>query len=384
MKINKAYKFRLYPSNEQKILINKTFGCTRLVYNYYLNKKQELYKNEKKNLSSYDCIKDLKNLYIEYPFLKEVDSMSLRCTLFDLDNSYQKFFKDKKGYPKYKSKFDKSSYRTNFITSVYKGKAYQNIKLDLINKTITLPKLKEVKIRGYRNLKDIDGRIINATISKEKDNKYYVSVVFDQEVEEKKIISNKIIGLDLGIKDLVITSDGKKYDNNKTIQRYEKGIKKLQRKLSKKLKGSNNYYKAKQKLARLYSKIKNTRKYMIHKITKEITDNNDIIVTETLRINNMIKNHHIAKSLQDASLSEIIRQLTYKVKWKFKKIYQIETFYPSSQICSHCDYKNDITKDLNIREYVCPNCHFKLDRDINASENIMFEGLKLYMKELLS
>ena len=384
MKINKAYKFRLYPSNEQKILINKTFGCTRLVYNYYLNKKQELYKSEKKNLSSYDCIKDLKNLYIEYPFLKEVDSMSLRCALFDLDNSYQKFFKDKKGYPKYKSKFDKNSYRTNFITSVYKGKAYQNIKLDLINKTITLPKLKEVKIRGYRNLKDIDGRIINTTISKEKNNKYYVSVVFDQEVEEKKIISNKIIGLDLGIKDLVITSDGKKYDNNKTISKYEKRIKRLQRRLSKKTKGSNNYYKAKQKLARLYSKIKNTRKYTIHKITKEITDNNDIIVTETLRINNMIKNHHIAKSLQDASLSEIIRQLTYKVKWKFKKIYQIETFYPSSQICSHCDYKNDITKDLSIREYVCPNCHFKLDRDINASENIMFEGLKLYMKELLS
>ena len=217
MKINKVYKFRLYPSNEQKILINKTFGCTRLVYNYYLNKKQELYKNEKKNLSSYDCIKDLKNLYIEYPFLKEVDSMSLRCALFDLDNSYQKFFKERMGYPKYKSKFDKNSYRTNFITNAYKNKIYENIKLDLINKTITLPKLKEVKIRGYRNLKNIQGRIINATISKEKDNKYYVSVVFDQEVEEKKIISNKIIGLDLGIKDLVITSDGKKYDNNKTI-----------------------------------------------------------------------------------------------------------------------------------------------------------------------
>jgi len=384
MKINKAYKFRLYLSNEQKILINKTFGCTRLVYNYYLNKKQKLYKNEKKNLSSYDCIKDLKNLYIEYPFLKEVDSMSLRCTLFDLDNSYQKFFKDKKGYPKYKSKFDKNSYRTNFITSVYKGKAYQNIKLDLINKTITLPKLNEVKIRGYRNLKNIEGRIINATISKEKDNKYYVSVVFEQELEENKIIPTKIIGLDLGVKDLVITSDGKKYDNNKTIKKYEKRIKKIQRKLSKKIKASNNYYKAKQKLARLYSKIKNTRKYTIHKITKEIIDNNDVIVTETLKISNMIKNHHIAKSIQDASLSEIIRQLTYKVKWKMKSIYQVDTFYPSSQICSHCDYKNEITKDLSIREYVCPKCHTQLDRDINASENIMFEGIKLYMKELLS
>ena len=384
MKINKAYKFRLYPTNEQRILINKTFGCTRLVYNYYLNRKQELYKSEKKNLSSYDCIKDLKNLYIQYPFLKEVDSMSLRCALFDLDNSYQKFFKEKKGYPKYKSKFHKNSYRTNFITNVYKNKIYENIKLDLINKTITLPKLKEVKIRGYRNLKNIEGRAINATISKEKDNKYYVSVVFEQELEEKKIKPNKIIGLDLGIKDLVITSDGEKYDNNKTMQKYEKRIKRIQRKLSKKIKSSNNYYKAKQKLARLYSKIKNTRKYTIHKITKEITDNNDIIVTETLRINNMLKNHHIAKSLQDASLSEIIRQLSYKTKWKMKSIYQIDAFYPSSQTCSHCDYKNEITKKLNIREFECPNCHIKLDRDINASENIMFEGLKLYMKELLS
>ncbi len=384
MKINKAYKFRLYLSNEQKILINKTFGCTRLVYNYYLNKKQELYKKEKKNLSSYDCIKDLKNLYVEYPFLKEVDSMSLRCTLFDLDNSYQKFFKEKLGYPKYKSKYDRNSYRTNFVTNVYKNKTYENIKLDLINKTITLPKLKEVKIRGYRNLKNIQGRIINSTISREKDNKYYVSVVFEQELEENKIIPTKIIGLDLGVKDLVITSDGKKYDNNKTIKKYEKRIKKIQRKLSKKIKASNNYYKAKQKLARLYSKIKNTRKYTIHKITKEIIDNNDVIVTETLKISNMIKNHHIAKSIQDASLSEIIRQLTYKVKWKMKSIYQVDTFYPSSQICSHCDYKNEITKDLSIREYVCPKCHTQLDRDINASENIMFEGIKLYMKELLS
>ena len=384
MKINKAYKFRLYPTNEQRILINKTFGCTRLVYNYYLNRKQELYKSEKKNLSSYDCIKDLKNLYIQYPFLKEVDSMSLRCALFDLDNSYQKFFKEKKGYPKYKSKFHKNSYRTNFITNVYKNKIYENIKLDLINKTITLPKLKEVKIRGYRNLKNIEGRAINATISKEKDNKYYVSVVFEQELEENKIKPNKIIGLDLGIKDLVITSDGEKYDNNKTMQKYEKRIKRIQRKLSKKIKSSNNYYKAKQKLARLYSKIKNTRKYTIHKITKEITDNNDIIVTETLRINNMLKNHHIAKSIQDVSLSLIIRQLSYKTKWKMKSIYQIDAFYPSSQTCSHCDYKNEITKKLNIREFECPNCHIKLDRDINASENIMFEGLKLYMKELLS
>ena len=330
------------------------------------------------------CIKDLKNLYIEYPFLKEVDSMTLRCTLFDLDNAYNKFFKEKIGYPKYKSKYDRNSYRTNFITSTYKGKIYENIKLDLINKTITLPKLKQVSIRGYRNLNDINGRIINATVLKEKNEKYYVSVLYEQELVEKEFTPNNIVGIDLGIKDLVITSDGKKYSNEKVILKYEKRIKRKQRELSRKNKGSNNYNKTKQELAILYSKLANARKYIIHKITKEITDDNDIIVTETLKVSNMLKNHNLAKSIQDASFSEIIRQLTYKAKWNFKKILQLNTYYPSSQICSHCEFKNNITKNLNVREYECPNCHNKLDRDFNASVNIMFEGLKLYTKELLS
>jgi len=167
MLINKAYKFRLYPNKEQEVLINKTFGCTRLVYNYYLNKKQELYKEKHITLSVYEMIKDLKVLSNEKPYLKEIDSMALRTSLFDLDNSYNKFFKEPKGYPKYKKKNGKNSYRTNLITSTYKGKTSENIKLDLKNKTITLPKLKELKIRGYRNLKKINGRIVNATVSKE-------------------------------------------------------------------------------------------------------------------------------------------------------------------------------------------------------------------------
>ena len=384
MKINKAYKFRLYPNEQQKILINKTFGCTRLVYNHYLNKKQELYKNERKTISAYECIKDLKNLCMEYPFLKEIDSMSLRCVLFDLDNAYNNFFKEKIGYPKYKRKYDRNSYRTNFITSTYKGKIYENIKLDLISKTITLPKLKEVKIRGYRKLNNINGRIINTTVSKEKNDKYYVSILYEQEVKEREFIPNNIVGIDLGIKDLIITSDGIKYNNEKLIQKYEKRIKRKQRELARKDKGSNNYNKTKQELAILYSKLANARIYIIHKITKEITDDNDIIVTETLKVSNMLKNHNLAKSIQDASFSEIMKQLTYKAKWKFKKVLQLNTFYPSSQICSHCDYKNQITKNLNIREYECPNCHNKLNRDFNASVNIMFEGLKLYTKELLS
>ena len=384
MKINKTYRFRLYPNDSQIIMINKTIGCTRLVYNHYLSKKQEMYKNEHKSMSAYECIKDLKNLYVEYPFLKEADSMSLRCSIFDLENSFEKMFKEHTGYPKYKSKYDKNTYRTNFVTSSYKGKVYENIKVDLINKTITLPKLKDIKISGYRNLDNIDGRIINATVIKEKTGKYYVSVLYEQEIEEKEFIPNNIVGIDVGVKDLVITSDGKKYLNNKAIIKYEKRIKRKQKELARRIKGSNNYNKTKKQIAILYSKLTNARIYAIHEITKEITDNNDIIVTETLKVSNMLKNRKLAKRIQDASLSLIIRQLTYKAKWKFKKLYQISTFYPSSQICSHCGYKNEITKNLGVREYVCPNCHIKLDRDINSSENIMFEGLKLYMKELIA
>lgn len=383
MLINRAYKFRLYPTKEQEILINKTFGCTRLVYNYYLNKKQELYKEKHITLSCYDMCKDLKFLSNEKPFLKEVDSMSLRTTLFNLDNSYNSFFKENKGYPKYKKKNGKNSYRTNLITSTAKGKQYENIKLDLKNKTITLPKLKQVKIRGYRNLEKINGRIINATISKEA-NKYYVSVCVEEELPTPIFTPTSIVGIDLGVKDLVITSNFEKYRNEKIIEKYEKKLKRLQRRLSKKQKGSNNYYKLKQKIARLCGKIKNARKYIIHHITKAITDENSIIVTETLKVKNMLKNHNLAKSISDASLSEIVRQLEYKSKWKGKKLYKINTFYPSSQICNRCDYKNESIKDLSIREYTCPKCGSYLDRDFNAALNIMYEGLKLYMKEVFA
>ena len=382
MTINKAYKFRLYPNQKQKELINKTFGCTRLIYDYYLDKKIKEYENNKKNLSCYDCIKDLKNLYNDYPFLKEVDSMSLRCSLFDLDNAYQKFFKEKTGYPKFKSKLKKNSFRTNMVTSEYKGNTYYNIKLDLVNNIITLPKLKNMKIRGYRNIDKINGRIKIATISKELDNTYYVSVLVEEDVYIPRLIPTTIVGLDLGIKDLVITSNYQKYQNEKVIAKYEKRIKQKQKRLAKKEKGSNNYNKLKCEIARIYKRIKNARKYLIHHITKDITRNNDIIVCETLKVKNMVKNHHLAKVIEDASLYEIIRQLEYKIKWKGKKLYKIDTFYPSSQICSHCGYKNTSVKNLNIREYNCPNCNYELDRDVNAAINICFEGLKLYMNEV--
>lgn len=380
MKIYKAYKFRMYPNSMQQERINQTLGCTRSVYNYYLNKKQEAYEQEKKNISINDCIKDLKNLSLDRPYLKEVDSMSLRTTLFDLENAYTKFFKEKKGYPKYKSKYQKNSYRTNCIRSSYKGTEHENIKVDMINHTILLPKLKEVKIKGYRKTKEIQGRIISATISREI-NRYYVSVIYEQEIEEKKIIPQTIIGIDLGIKDLVITSLGEKITNEKLINKYENKIKGLQKGLSRKEKGSKNYYKIKQKIQEVYKKLRNARKYSIHEITKRITDENDIIVTEKLQLKKLIEEKKYSKYLTDASLSEIIRQIVYKSKWKNKRYYQAEEYYPSSQICHHCGHKNKITKDVDIREYECESCGYKHDRDINAAINLMDKGIEYYIKE---
>ncbi len=383
MIIHKAYKFRLYPNEIQKEQIHKTFGCTRFIYNHFLEMKQQEYKQTNQSKTTYECIKEIPTLYAERPYLKEVDSMSLRCAIFDLENAYQGFYQKIRNYPNYKSKYDKNSYRTNLITSTYKGKTYENIKLDLISHTITLPKLKEMKIKGYRNMKEINGRIISATISKEKNGKYYVSVLYEQDIPIPTFIPNHIIGIDLGIKNIVITSNHEKYNNQKPIQKYEQLIKRKQRELSRKQKGSNNYYKCKQKLAKLYSKLKNARFYITHEITKKLTDTNDIIITETLKVKNMIKNHKIAKSLIDVTLGEIIKQLEYKSIWKGKKLYKIDSYYPSSQLCSVCGYQNKITKNLNVREYICPKCQSKLDRDCNAAENILWEGLKRYMQELV-
>ena len=370
MLVYKAYKFRMYPNNNQKELIDKTLGCNRFIYNYFLDRRIKEYKENKKSISLFDLIKEIRALYPEKPFLKEVDSTSFRCTLFDLDNAYKKFFKENTGFPKFKSKFDKNSYRTNLITSTYKGKIYENIKLDLESKLLTLPKIKEIKIRGYRKLKNINGRIINVTITREKTGKYYASVLFKQDIFVPKSIPTKVVGIDLGIKDLVITSSFEKYKNEKAIKKYEKRIKTLQKALSRKEYKSKNYFKTKQLLAKVYSKLQNARKYSIHYITKKITDENDIITVEHLKIQNMVKNHKLAKSITDASFYEITRQLEYKSKWKGKRLYKVDTFYPSSQICSKCGYQNKIVLDLNVREYSCPNCNSYLDRDINAAENI--------------
>ena len=370
----KAYKFRLYPNDNQKILINKTFGCTRFIYNHFLNKCKE-----EKFIKAYDMCKELKELVLDYPFLKEVDSMALRCSIFNLEDSYKNYFSKRSAYPSFKNKFSKQSYRTNCITSVYKNKKYSNIKIDIKEKMIKVPKLGLVKIRGYRNLDELTDRIINITIEKEKTNKYYVSVITKKEEEiPKKITPTSIVGIDLGIKDLVVTSDGEKYPNPKEINKREKRLKRMQRKLCRQVKGSNNYNKTKEKIARVHSKIKNSRKHNIITIANKIVKEHDIIVSEKLNVKKMSSNHKLAKNILDAGFNKICELLKWKAKLLGKYYYQVDTYYPSSKICSHCDNKTEITNDLKVRMWECENCGNTNDRDINASINIMFEGIKIH------
>ena len=375
MEIYKAYKFRLYPTDDQKVLINKTFGCKRFVYNYYLN-----YFKENKGKFRYDLHKDLPKLKEENEFLKEVDSSVLCSAVDDLCKAFNDYYAKRKGYPNFKSKFSRQSYRTSCVRGTYKEKEYSNIEVDLLSRFIKLPKLGKVKIRGYRNRERIEGKILNATISRETTNKYYVSVVVVVDILIEKAIPTSIVGIDLGIKDLVITSDGVKYSNDNILMKYEKRLKRLQRELSRREKGSKNYLKTKEKIARVHAKIKNYRKHYLNDIANEIVDEHDIIVTEDLKVQDMFKDKKKAfnKSLSDAAFSTLRSLIEWKCKIKGKIYYKINTYYPSSQICSHCGYKNSKLKDLSIREYDCPKCGIHNDRDINASLNILFEGLKLH------
>ena len=375
----KSYRFRFYPNKKQLELINKAFGSSRYVYNYYLDKmKNKGYVSASTNIKDYTSI-----LKYNTPFLQEVDSIVLTKSIFNLDDDYKKLFNKTGGYPKHKSKNNRNSYNIPSTYKKYKDKEYCNIELDLTNRQIKLPKLKWVKIRGYRNTNNINGKIKNATISREPNGKYYVSILYEMYDKVPIIKPRTIVGIDLGIKKLLTLSDGTVYDNNKYIDKYAKRIKRKQRELSRKEKGSKNYYKCKKELAILYSKLANARKFYTHKITKDITDEYDIITCEQLKTKEMIikgKDNKLSSKINDATFSEIIRQFQYKARYKGKVFYQINTYYPSSQICSRCSAQDKRYKDLTRREYKCLKCNQEIDRDLNASINIMFEGLKLYIK----
>jgi len=361
----KAYKYRIYPTKEQITLIEKHFGSTRFLYNYFLDYRQKSYDNGNQKVGYMVTQAELTKLkkQKEYAWLNECGSQSLQMALRDLDCAYSRFFKKQGGYPKFKSK----KHTSQSFTSP------QNIKV--ANNKVYLPKFTKdgIKVKLHREIPQ-NSVLKQATVSRQN-NQYFVSILIDDNnTIPKPTKAKSAVGLDMGLTDLIITSDSVKYPNNKYFAKSQQKLKKLQRQHSKKQKGSNNRNKAKLKVQKLHTKISNQRKDTLHKISNEITNQYDIICLETLNVRGLQKNRCLAKGIADVAWSEFIRQLEYKAQWKGKNVLKIEQWFPSSQICCNCG-ANSGKKGLNIRKWECPECHTKLDRDINAALNIKNYGL---------
>jgi len=358
----KSYKYKLRPNKEQIILLNKHFGSIRFVYNYFLNERKIEYETNKNSLNYYDNARSLTELkkIEEYSWLKEINSQSLQDSLKNLETAYKNFFRFKKGFPKFKSKHNKNSFCIP-----------QSVKLE--NGKLNVPKFNDpIDLILHRTF---NGIIKQCSISKTSTNEYFVSILVESE-HNKLEKTGKTIGIDLGLKDFVITSEGYKYKNNRYTKTYTKKLKEDQQHLSRKIRGSNRYNKQKLKVATIHKKITNSRIDNLHKVSIDLIRKYDTIILEDLNIKGMIKNHKLAKHIADASWSKLITMLNYKAEWNDKTIVKIDRFFPSSKTCNCCGYINQNLK-LDMREWTCPSCSIKLDRDFNASKNILKEGLKI-------
>ena len=356
----KAYKYRLYPNKEQQEYFAKCFGCVRFIYNRMLSDKIEYYKKTKQKLNNTPA-----QYKKEFPWLKEVDSLALANAQMNLQTAYNNFFKRPEvGFPKFKSK---KNHYYSYTTNNQGGNIYVS------DRYIKLPKIGLVRVKKHR---DFEGIIKSVTVSKTPSEKYFISVLVETEHIPMES-TGCCVGFDLGIKDLLITSDGEKKENPKHIKKYEDKLAKEQRKLSHKKKGSNNWNKQRIKVAKIHEKIHNARIDNLHKISSELVSENQVIVSEDLAVSNMVKNHNLAKAISDCGWSELTRQISYKSEWNKRQYIKIGRFTKSSQPCHVCGYINSDTKDLSVRKWICPNCGTTHDRDINAAINILNEGLRI-------
>ena len=357
----KAYKFRLSPTEEQSVLLSKHFGCVRFVYNHFLKEKQNNYLLNKKTLNYNTCAGNLVKMKREgFEWLKEVNSQALQSSLEHLETAYGNFFKKKSKFPKFKSK--KSNYDSFLVP--------QHVSLKKNNK-VQIPKFKE----GIRFIKhrEIKGKICSATISRTPTGKYYISILTEQEPAKHLEKTGKSIGIDLGIKDFAITSEGQRYTNPKFLYKFQKKLKTAQQHLSRKVKGSKSRDRARIKVARIYEKITNSRNDMQHKVSLSLIKKYDMIALEDLNVKGMIKNHCLAKAISDSSWSSFVTKLTYKAQWYGKTVIKIDRFFPSSKTCSDCGHiKESLSLDERVWTCVCGSKH---DRDVNASKNILKRGL---------